>query len=291
VRGRARRIAFVVATTVIVACNGILGIEDRKLRGGPSDVDAKTDDVTTAEVGPMNDGSVVDAADAAPRLDGGPGLVVIVPGPGGYAIDEREVTVAEYAAFVTPVAYDAGSPKCLWKMTNAPAGGCTANTQGNQPVVCIDWCDALAYCTSVGKRLCGRRGTGGAQDVSAFADPATDEWTFACAGGSDANRFCYGPNADPTKCNTTAFDAGAMTAVGSLPGCIGSSPYLFDMSGNAWEWENACLDSGAAPMNEGCAFRGGASRNPINDSKCLVGTFLPRSAASQDVGFRCCKDL
>jgi formylglycine-generating enzyme len=287
---RARHIAFVVPTAVIVACNGILGIEDRELRRNPNDLDAKTD-TTTAGDGPITT-DAADAADAAPELDAGPGLVAIVPPPGGYAIDRREVTVAEYATFLAAGAFDAGSPSCAWKTSYALPVGCTANSLGAQPVVCVDWCAAFAYCAWAGKRLCGRLGGGAAQLVSDFPDASSDEWTFACAGGADSNRWCYGPTADTTKCNTIELEAGAMTAAGSLPACVGSARGLFDMSGNAWEWENACLtDSGTAPKDEGCAFRGGASRNPLGDAKCSVGTFLPRSGASQDVGFRCCKSL
>jgi Sulfatase-modifying factor enzyme 1 len=38
----------------------------------------------------------------------------------------------------------------IFDLVNAPAN----------PVACVDWCDAFAYCRSIGKRLCGAFGGG-----------------------------------------------------------------------------------------------------------------------------------
>jgi formylglycine-generating enzyme len=273
------------------ACNAILGIEDRNPR--PDDdggVDGSAGDGANGEDAlASGDASVDNKSDGPIEEDAGEGLAIVVGGPGGFAIDRHEVTVAEYGEFrATAAAFDAGLKECTWNASYEPS--CTPSTRANAPMTCIDWCDAYAYCVWKGKRLCGRIG-GTPQTTDDFPDAASDEWTRACAGGLDSNRFAYGPTGDPLKCNVQETDAGGLVPTGSMAACVGATPGVFDLSGNAWEWENACLDGGAQPQNDGCTFRGGCYANPLNDSKCSVGTFLPRNVGSGYVGFRCCKSL
>ena len=276
----------------VIACNAILGIEDRLPRPDDSTLDGATND---GEAGP-DDGSTsnADGASDAPLLDvvqgDGGEMAVVIAGSGGFAIDRYEVTVAEYAEFRTKAAtFDAGGLVCGWNTTYEPS--CTPSPLPNAPMTCIDWCDAYAYCLWRGKRLCGRIG-GGASKIADFPDAASDEWTRACAGGLDSNRFAYGVTGDVAKCNVQGTpNSTGVFAVGSLAACVGATPNVYDLSGNAWEWESSCLDSGGAPNNDGCTFRGGCYANPLADSKCSVGTFLPRDVGSTFVGFRCCKSL
>jgi formylglycine-generating enzyme required for sulfatase activity len=118
----------------------------------------------------------------------------------GFAIDKLEVTQAEF-------------DKCV------AAGKCKANKKFDgfagpaQPVVGVDWNDAVSYCAWAGKRL-----------------PTEAEWEKA-ARGTDGRVYPWGDDFDEKKIN-----AGERSApVGSCP--AGASPYgALDMAGNVWEW-------------------------------------------------------
>ena len=66
-------------------------------------------------------------------------------------------------------------------------------------MVCVDWCDARAYCAGVRKRLCGKigRGTNATTD---YANAATSEWYRACS-SSGVNAYPYGNTRDASACN------------------------------------------------------------------------------------------
>src|SRR6185437_5545544 len=115
-------------------------------------------------------------------------------------------------------------------------------TKGSDPVVCVDWCDAQAYCAWAGKRLCGAIGGGPA---TTYGDPNESQWYNACSNGGTTS-FPYGNDYVAGDCNGGA----TVAAVGTTPGCQGlTSPYfgIFDMSGNVKEWEDHCMPRGLAP--------------------------------------------
>lgn len=233
------------------------------------------------------DGTIV----VPPRVDGGSDMIVVVQGPGGYAIDSHEVTVAQYGVFQAASAgFDSGIPRCAWRTTYAPAVNCPLDGRPDVPMTCVDWCSAAAYCAWAGARLCGQIG-GGTAASDTLTDPATDEWMRACTGGPDADRWCYGDEANPTACNTTALDVGALSPAGKLAACVGGVDGLHDMSGNAWEWTDGCNETQDDPSNDACPFRGGGYRGELDDAKCATASYVRRGGALQDIGFRCCKSL
>ncbi|MBN1605630.1 MAG: hypothetical protein JW940_03315 [Polyangiaceae bacterium] len=87
----------------------------------------------------------------------------------------------------------------------ALAGVCQAPGCDDHPQVCVDWCDAYAYCKGVGKRLCGEIG-GGPTDFGAYADVNQDPWYNACTshGARSSSGFVYGDDYNPQACNGIA---------------------------------------------------------------------------------------
>jgi formylglycine-generating enzyme required for sulfatase activity len=219
---------------------------------------------------------------------------------GGFCIDAMEVTQASYAAFLaTAPAPLAGA--CSGNATYVPTAvfigqHCRYDPVANatEPIVCIDWCDAKAYCAWAGKRLCGKRG-GGAVPEDKQIDPAIDEWYFACSLGG-ARVYPYGLTFTSGACHAPGAPS-TPVAVGSKPACVGGLPGLHDMSGNVLEWEDSC--SGNTDGNDRCRIRGGSWFFPsATDLRCDAipnapndGYHPKRSDAFDDTGFRCCKTM
>ncbi len=175
-----------------------------------------------------------------------------------YRIDSTEVTNAQYAQFISASVDPSTQPAdCTWNTSFAPDisnGGCTAAIEdpvkrANYPVVCVDWCDARAYCEWAGKRLC--LGKGGAPTNG----EESGEWSSACS-AQFTRKFPYGDTYDPTACNGKDLAAGGLVEVGSLPGCEGGIPGVFDMSGNVEEWVGSCAGAGADAQ---CRSSGGSN--------------------------------
>src|SRR5262249_49659164 len=154
-----------------------------------------------------------------------------------------EVTRGDYFAFLIAVGDpDSGSiaqpVECSWNTSFEPTQEWPPKTDSDRlPVVGVDWCDARAYCSWAGKRLCGKRA--GVTLTEAERNSAVDMWHVACA-GPGGQEYPYGSQYEPTACNGPDLDAGAPLPVKSSPHCEGGYSGLFDMSGNVAEWIDAC---------------------------------------------------
>ncbi len=221
-----------------------------------------------------------------PDVANTPTMVPVASPGGNYCIDSTEVTNAQYVAWVetnTPMNVAQG-PECAFNTDFFPPTGALANDDG--PVQDIDWCDAFAFCRWYGKRLCGKIG-GGSVPYSAINDHAVSQWYNACSRGGDF-AYPYGNTYLPDACNGQEKGAGLWTTAGSLATCVGGFPGLFDMSGNVWEWEDAC--DGSTGENDTCRRRGGGYASIASDLDCPTAGNTIRGASNSTTGFRCCAD-
>jgi len=219
-----------------------------------------------------------------PRHLPGPGLVKIPSSAGDYCIDATEVTNAHYQAFVESQAKIDMPAGCELVTTYTPAQvNWPVPGSQNTPVVRVSWCLAYAYCTWSGKRICGRIG-GGALLKRDENDASVSQWYNACSGGG-VRAFPYGQAYDPTICVGPPVATSPLD-VAKLRGCEGGYPGLYDMSGNVWEWGDACDPPGGFCHAWGAAFDSAAGE---------FGCVQPRNWKQVDgagnIGFRCCKDL
>src|SRR5262249_43179739 len=144
-------------------------------------------------------------------------------------------------------------PACSWNQSYLRSVPFAVGEE-NYPVTYVNWCDAYAYCAWAGKRLCGRIGAGSVDPQNGRAPPS-DQWARACANGG-ASAYPYGATYEPLRCNGPKAAKGGTVPVGSLPGCVGNDTRLHDMSGNVWEWIDACSDQKG--QDDECYTRGGA---------------------------------
>ncbi|MBI5534981.1 MAG: SUMF1/EgtB/PvdO family nonheme iron enzyme [Deltaproteobacteria bacterium] len=270
------------------------------------------------------DGSPADSTSGA-TCDGLPGPPMIhVQAPEGttYCIDSTEVTQAHYAQFLAAVQATPGTehPECglnkdysptLWP-DSAENEFCkhdmwTPSATPNRPVVCIDWCDAYAYCTWAGKRLCGKVGGGpgpfspgtvsGPDPNNPAANASLSEWYNACSQGG-ITPYPYGDTYQPTTClgwDALDPDAGGkgLGDVGSFAGCHGTAaPYSFiaDLSGSVSEF----TDESYVSPNDGFkdyVSRGGSYANGHADMSCISASTVGANAPGPATGVRCCKSL
>ncbi len=205
-----------------------------------------------------------------------------------FCVDTTEVTDVMYGAFLAAKPSRALQPAaCSWNVDYTPSGG--PPPSDTRPVVGVNWCDAWLYCAWSGKRLCGHVGDGGNNPTDAFANASTSEWYDVCTNGG-ASAFAYGDSFDGTKCAHAGED-GTYVHASSIPSCVGTTPpydAVFDMSGNAGEWENSC--SGEQGGGDLCRVRGGGPPGSSTEGSCAMDELARRDHASKSVGFRCCAE-
>lgn len=218
---------------------------------------------------------------------GEPGVAEMVPLRAGFCIDSTEVTRAQYTAWL------AGNPsvegqieECAFNDSFAPDTGCMASTNvcagdcGDHPQVCVDWCDAAAYCEGVGKRLCGNVDP----SIKSYAyDTLDSQWHYACT-SAGLNTYPYGTTYDDTACNTTSANTENTEPTGSFEGCQAPAAEfagVFDLVGNVSEWEDNCAEDGLCNMR-GYYYGAGAG------GQCAYSERNFRDLADYWVGFRCC---
>jgi formylglycine-generating enzyme required for sulfatase activity len=247
-----------------------------------------------------------DAADCAPKQcdPGGKRCVALV-------IEATEVTRSRYAAFLVSNPSTTLQPSgCTWNDSFAPDATCLASSDvcnpsasscEAAPQVCVDWCDAYAYCQWAGLHLCGKLGVDAMVTLSQSDDPGQSAWMNACTSGGQYD-FSEGstwsaPN-EGQACNGSAkspYTNGGAYPAGTLSRChspVSTYGGIFDMSGNVWEWENSCsmeVKSQNASRDDTCRVRGGSFKSGEAQLRCNAHSQdRSRNSVASDIGFRCC---
>jgi sulfatase modifying factor 1 len=296
--------AGLIATTSWLACGGD-AFTTRSPASAPPDASMGSEgasmppspvtDASVEEGGviaqPPHDGSTSVPNEASVSTTGcptgrGPAMVVA----DSFCIDSTEVTSAQYNDFLLAGPALTGQPSaCSWNSSYLPGNGWTYTpSEATLPIASVNWCQAHAFCEWAGKHLCGKVG-GGSADFANFAS-SDNEHYMACSNAS-TRIYPYGNAFQPDACNGTERDAGQVLPVGSLSGCQGGVPGLFDMSGNVEEWQDAC-QSNSGPDDQ-CLDGTGAFDygDPPTGTRCDFADSDMRNGQYPDLGFRCCATL
>jgi formylglycine-generating enzyme required for sulfatase activity len=214
-----------------------------------------------------------------------------------FWMDTTEVTVTDYAEFLrgAPPPQDSlcawnvpggsgGTPGFEPSSTCAAQAGLDGGTGSNQPMTCVDWCDALAFCAYAGKDLCR-------DDIAFPSDSAKSDFYRACAGPNGSNTYGCAAGCSATVCNGASSGNNAIQPVGAIPACSvlssDGTTEIFDLSGNVSEWTNSCSPNTETGQ---CMTRGGAYLSTDSALECATSAPTARKATFPSLGFRCCAE-
>ncbi|MFW5738989.1 MAG: formylglycine-generating enzyme family protein [Myxococcota bacterium] len=224
---------------------------------------------------------------------GGAGQILspeMVQLPAGFWIDSTEVTRAQYQSWLDTTPLKAGQPsECNWNDDYTPGCHWPPGDEPDHPVSCVDWCDAYAFCSAVGKRLCGKIG-GGPAALEDRDDSSRSQWYYACS-SNGLYEYPYGNDFNDSACNVEEAQQGGIAGTASFEECKSSEPGfegVFDLTGNVREWTDAC--TGAAGADDSCEERGGSYGMAGIGTRCRLATTAKRNEPAEGLGFRCCRD-
>jgi len=155
-----------------------------------------------------------------------------------FYVAKYETTVVQFRWFVQKTGYrtdaEKGRGACVhadgkWQQKSDASWRNPYFEQGDtNPVVCVSWNDASAFCRALSKSKGGQ-----------FTLPTEAQWEYACRAGSEG-QYCYGDDAEGKELADYAWfndNSGKRThPVGEKKA---NEWRVYDMHGNAWEW---CLD-------------------------------------------------
>ena len=213
-----------------------------------------------------------------------------------FSLLKSEVTVGQYIACVK-------TGRC--SATHADDGSCYALIDGNwkqgklpgafrgkdQPVVCVDWTQARAYCRWAGGRL-----------------PSESEWEYAARSGGKARKYPWGDakatcsravmgHAKPAPCGCVKDRTWPVCSKASGNSAQG----VCDLAGNVWEWVEDCwhssyagAPSSAKPWTENCSdsyrvSRGGSWSSVAGLLRAALRSWSTPGYRSSNLGFRCAR--
>ncbi|MBI2395616.1 MAG: SUMF1/EgtB/PvdO family nonheme iron enzyme [Deltaproteobacteria bacterium] len=278
---------------VQAASDGAVGIDALGNDAANDAANDAKDDVTTPDT--WSDAWPPGAVVASPGCGTRPGPKMVrveTLGDGGvvaFCVDTTEVTNEQYQHFLTWAASAAKPSLPSYCAVNAWPAPVIDLTRRKRPRVDVDWCDAWAYCAWAGKRLCGAIG-GGHASYYDWLRGDVSQWSFACGNGAADTKFPYGSAELADACVTKASEP---VDVASFDKCRGkTAPFdqIYDMVGNAGEWEDACSAyEGTGPDTRVCKVRGGWT--PNTGQTCDDEHESSADFAAGDLSFRCCVDL
>ncbi len=233
-----------------------------------------------------------------------------------FFMDATEVTRAQFAAFVSDTGYETVAESARSKATWRSPG---FMQRQDDPVVCVSWSDAAAYCNwrskQAGLSLCYaiEEDTPVETDRSAigYRLPTEAEWEYAARNRGIDYEYPWGDKAAPTSANYEQRGRNASTnwewtcPVKAFP----ANPLgIYGLGGNVWEWcedwyfdrayfalqnrvlHNPCIGPDTAAQLTRRVMRGGSYRNGLDLLRCTSrGSGLPYAFASH-VGFRCVRN-
>lgn len=296
---RLQRVAFVTVIAVAAcasACTLLTSLDG--LSDGPVDAAAAdgAGDTSSSGEGGADAGDAGDAADSGDSgisregcpTGRGPLPVRIDLPAGFFCVDSTEVTRAQYDQFLSSSPSNT-HPRCGFNTSFIPTRFWPyPAARAAHPVLGVDWCDAYAFCQWSGKELCGAITRGPIATASA-RDTKTSILPRTCS-REGTRSFPYGNTFDDKACNGQGLGGGESRPVGTTPTCEGGYVGVFDLSGNAAEWIDACdnsPDGGGA--DDACrSFNSGYTEVMGLDLTCTTMRTQVRSNADSLTGFRCC---
>ncbi|MBI3952121.1 MAG: formylglycine-generating enzyme family protein [Acidobacteria bacterium] len=194
-----------------------------------------------------------------------------------FEIGKYQVTNREYRCFVEATGHLAPP---FWQDEHFH--------RPNQPVVGVNWFDAVAYCEWL-SRVSGRE----------YRLPTEAEWERAARGGLEGKRYSWGDEPPPSQPDYHLRWPDGPEDVGlSPPNGYG----LYNIGDNVHEW---CLDwydpnyyqyslernPLGPPNGTRRASRGGSWRHQIKISRCAARSAIPPAYHYSDYGFRLARSV